>query len=240
MEQERNECNPSENSMLTVSSDVDDSNMLRQCLVGKFCGGDAPIRNEVHRWAQQMWKGAHNIQVYNMNGFLFLFELQTRRMLEHVIMGEWKRQGVIPDEKRFDWFWIRVLGLPLQLWNKGRTLPFRVLGVSDPIMSFKDWASRGLMRHVRWMKFRISTAKFSILINGTPIGFFSSQKGPRQGDQLSPFLFIIAMESLNDMLKIAQENSWFKGFKASHREGSNLEITHLQYVDDTLIFCEAK
>lgn len=122
----------SENSMLIVSSDVDDSNMLRRCLVGKFCGeGDAPIRNEVHRWAQQMWKGAHNIQVYNMNGFLFLFEFQTRRMAEHVIMGEWTRQGltlklewwsptigVIPDEKRFDWFWIRVLGLPLQLWNK--------------------------------------------------------------------------------------------------------------------------
>ncbi|KAH0636233.1 hypothetical protein KY290_036657 [Solanum tuberosum] len=121
-----------ENSMMTVSSDVDDSNLLRRCLVGKFCGeGDAPIRNEVRRWAQQTWNGAHNIQVYNMNGFLFLFEFQTRRMVEHVIMGEWKRQGltlklewwsptirVIPDEKRFDWFWIRVLGLPLQLWNK--------------------------------------------------------------------------------------------------------------------------
>lgn len=46
------------------------------------------------------------------------------------------------------------------------------------------------------------------------------------------------MGSLNDMLKIAQENSWLKGFRGSNREGSNMEITHLQYVDDTLIFCE--
>jgi len=94
-------------------------------------------------------------------------------------------------------------------------------------------------RWIRWMKFCISTVNFSVLINGSPTGFFSSQRGLRQGDPLSPFLFIIAMESLNDMLKIAQENSWLKGFKASHREGSNLEITHLQYADDTLIFCEA-
>ncbi|WMV45921.1 hypothetical protein MTR67_039306 [Solanum verrucosum] len=102
-----------ENSMLTVSSNVDDNNLLRRCLVGKFCGErDAPIRNEVRRWAQQTSKGAHNIQVYNMNGYLFLFEFQTIRMVEHVIKGKWKRQGltvklewwsptigVIPDEK---------------------------------------------------------------------------------------------------------------------------------------------
>ncbi|KAG5585482.1 hypothetical protein H5410_045916 [Solanum commersonii] len=102
-----------ENSMLTMSSDVDDNNLLRRCLIGKFYKErDALIQNEVRRWAQQTSNGAHNIQVYNMNGFLFLFEFQTRRMVEHVIKGEWKTQGltlklewwsptigVIPDEK---------------------------------------------------------------------------------------------------------------------------------------------
>lgn len=94
-------------------------------------------------------------------------------------------------------------------------------------------------RWIRWIKFCISTVKLSILINGTPIGFFSSRRGLRQGDPLSPFLFIIAMESLNEMLKIAQGNSWLKGFRASNREDSVLEITHLQYAKNTLIFCEA-
>ena len=52
-------------------------------------------------------------------------------------------------------------------------------------------------------------------------------------------LFIIAMERLNDMLKIAQEKSWLRGFRVSSRVGAELEITHLQYADDTLVFCDA-
>lgn len=53
-------------------------------------------------------------------------------------------------------------------------------------------------------------------------------------------LFIIAMERLNDMLKIAQEKSWLRGFRVSSRVGAELEITHLQYADDSLVFCDAK
>ena len=52
----------SENSMLTASFDVHDNSLLQRCLVGMFCGeGDAPIQNNVRRWAQQTWMGAHNV-----------------------------------------------------------------------------------------------------------------------------------------------------------------------------------
>ena len=47
------------------------------------------------------------------------------------------------------------------------------------------------------------------------------------------------MEGLNDMLKIAQEKLWLRGFRVSNRVGCDTEITHLQYVDDTLVFCDA-
>ncbi|WMV57758.1 hypothetical protein MTR67_051143 [Solanum verrucosum] len=55
---------------------------------------------------------------------------------------------------------------------------------------------------------------------------------------LSPFLFIIAIEGLDDMLKTAQEKLWIKGINVSNRVGADIEITHLQYADNTLVFCD--
>lgn len=47
---------------------------------------------------------------------------------------------------------------------------------------------------------------FSILVNGTSYGFFKSSRGLRQGDPLSPFLFIIVVEALGNLLARGVEN----------------------------------
>lgn len=93
-------------------------------------------------------------------------------------------------------------------------------------------------RWIRWINFCISTIKFSILINGSPAGFFSSQRGLRQGDPISPFLFILAMEGLNILFKSTKANNRIRGFRVNYRDPVSVEVTHLQYADDTLVFCD--
>ncbi|XP_049352129.1 uncharacterized protein LOC125816557 [Solanum verrucosum] len=48
------------------------------------------------------------------------------------------------------------------------------------------------------------------------------------------------MEGLNNMLRIATQNRWIRGFEVSSRAGVSMEICKLLYADDTVIFCEAK
>ena len=56
---------------------------------------------------------------------------------------------------------------------------------------------------IRWIKWCVSTARFSVLINGTSSGFFQSSRGLRQGDPISPYLFVVVMEALSCLVKRA-------------------------------------
>ena len=92
---------------------------------------------------------------------------------------------------------------------------------------------------IRWINWCISTATFSILINGSPSGFFWSSRGLRQGDPLSPYLFVIGMEALSCLLKRAVEGNFISGCRFGGRDGGEIVISHLLYADDTIIFCDA-
>lgn len=58
-----------------------------------------------------------------------------------------------------------------------------------------------------------SIASFFVLVNGTPTGFFQRSRGLRQGDPLSPYLFMIAMEAFNCLLKRAMDRGFLSGCK---------------------------
>lgn len=87
-----------------------------------------------------------------------------------------------------------------------------------------------------WIHECLSSARISVLVNGSPTRRFQMQKGIRQGDPLSPFLFILAAESLNHLFLEAVAQGSIKGLNL-YDNGPLL--THLQFADDTLIFCGA-
>ena len=77
------------------------------------------------------------------------------------------------------------------------------------------------------------------MVNGSPCGFFQSSRGIRQGDPLSPMLFVIIMEALSRMIENAIGAGMLSGFAISRNVQDPLLISHLLFADDTLIFCEA-
>jgi hypothetical protein len=87
-----------------------------------------------------------------------------------------------------------------------------------------------------WIEHCITSASFSVLINGSPAGFFKSSRGIRQGDPLSPFLFVIMMEAFSRMVKALTDHSLFTGFAVGARGGEQALISHLLFADDTLVF----
>ena len=91
-----------------------------------------------------------------------------------------------------------------------------------------------------WIWSCISTAKFSVLVNGEPAGFFSSSKGLRQGDPLSPYLFIMGMEVLSALIRRTMEGGCISGCRIRRGKGQAVNISHLLFANDAIVFCEAK
>ena len=90
-----------------------------------------------------------------------------------------------------------------------------------------------------WIRWCISTVHFSVLVNDSPFGFFNSSRGLRQGDPLFPYLFILGMEILSCLISRAKEDSFIEGFWVKERNDAGVEVSHLFFADDTLIFCNA-
>jgi len=92
----------------------------------------------------------------------------------------------------------------------------------------------------KWIKLCVFTVKFSILVNGVPTGFFQSSREIRQGDPLSPLLFVVVMEVLSRMLNESMLQGLLSGFSGGIRDNKALVVNHLLFADDTLIDCGAQ
>ncbi|XP_058780705.1 uncharacterized mitochondrial protein AtMg01250-like [Vicia villosa] len=89
-------------------------------------------------------------------------------------------------------------------------------------------------RWMRWMGSSIFTNSLPVLINGSATKDFLVEKGLREGDSLSPFLFVLFMEALTDLLKKSKQSGEFRSFKIK----DDKEVDILQFADDTIILAE--
>jgi hypothetical protein len=89
-----------------------------------------------------------------------------------------------------------------------------------------------------WIAHCISSVHFSVLVNGSPTSSFNSSRGLRQGDPPSPFLFVIVMEALNKMITATVDRGFLSGFSVGSRPPV-VNISHLLFADDILVFCGA-
>ncbi|KAL0288554.1 UNVERIFIED_CONTAM: hypothetical protein Sradi_7095400 [Sesamum radiatum] len=91
-------------------------------------------------------------------------------------------------------------------------------------------------RFILWVEQCITTASFSISLNGTVHGFLSQHSGLRQGDPISPYLFVLVMESLHLLIKSTVQNDANFQF---HWRCKEMGIVNLCFADDLLLFCKA-
>ncbi|XP_048498315.1 uncharacterized protein LOC104897505 [Beta vulgaris subsp. vulgaris] len=82
----------------------------------------------------------------------------------------------------------------------------------------------------------VSSATFSVLVNGQPSRRFTPSRGLRQGDPLSPFLFVLCAEGLSTLLRDAKKKKLIHGVKIGRRVSP---ISHLFFADDSLLFIRA-
>ncbi|XP_039050893.1 uncharacterized protein LOC120192126 [Hibiscus syriacus] len=88
-------------------------------------------------------------------------------------------------------------------------------------------------RFCDWIKACVTSPRYSIALNGSLVGYFIGARGVRQGDPLSPYLFVMVMNVLSNLLDVAVRNGIFR----FHPRCKRISLTYLCFVDDLLVFC---
>lgn len=92
------------------------------------------------------------------------------------------------------------------------------------------------LRWVQLITHYVSSVSFAVLFNGVPGYTFYPQRGVRHGDPLSPYLFILCVETFFSLLRKAMVTKALHGHKACRGAP---EISHLFFAEDNVLFTPA-
>ena len=82
----------------------------------------------------------------------------------------------------------------------------------------------------------ITTVSYSVLINGVAYGSIIPTRGLRQGDLISPYIFLMCAEGFSFLINDAARNKKISGISICR---GCPRVTHLFFADDSLLFCKA-
>ena len=89
--------------------------------------------------------------------------------------------------------------------------------------------------YIQWIRQCVTTPRFSIFINKGLEGYFEGKRGLRQGNPISPYLFLMVMKGLFAILQQKISHGSF----TYHPKCSVLKLRHLAFADDLFVLCGA-
>ena len=124
--------------------------------------------------------------------------------------------------------------------NELMTIKLNISKAYDRVeWAFLEVMMRKLGFGERWiglMLMCVKTVSYLVLINGEPKGKITPTRGLRQGDPLSPYLFLLCVEGLTAMLKREESEGLISGVSVCRGAP---RISHLLFADDCIIFGKA-
>ncbi|XP_023642406.1 uncharacterized protein LOC111831641 [Capsella rubella] len=91
-------------------------------------------------------------------------------------------------------------------------------------------------RWIGWIMQCITSVSYRVMLNGEPKGRIRPKRGIRQGDPISPYLFIFCTEALIAQLRHAERIGTIQGLRVAC---ASPRVSHLLFADDSLFFCKA-
>ncbi|XP_026454189.1 uncharacterized protein LOC113355526 [Papaver somniferum] len=160
---------------------------------------------------------------------MFLDAIPSQEEIKDAVFGMDANSAPGPDGfpgSFYRFAWAGNVGIKVDISQAYDTLSWRFLFEVPRRFGFSEIG-------IQWLKKIFESARIFVLINGGPCGFFGVGRVLRQGDPLSPIMFVLEVEVLSrNISKLVQVS---KLQPMVNRGG--WQPTHLMFADDIFIFC---